>query len=199
MPETQVALPDEGEWGPAFAALPSDRQRMFVVALVDQGGRNASRAYREAGYTAANENVARVGAHRLSHDAAVQAAIREQSFKRMGAAGLAATSFLVDVLNSDDPNVKVGTKLKAAAMIMNRTGLHETTEHVVTTEKKLNEQEKIDRIILTAEKLGIDPKTLLGNAGYNVAALEKPKAIDITPSVVNPNVDGSVAGLEDLL
>jgi len=193
---TQVALPDEGDWGPAFAALPSDRQRLFVIALVDSGGRNATAAYIDAGYTCANIGVARVGAYRLTHDQSVQDAIREQSFKRMGAAQLAATSLLVEIIQSDDTNVKVGTKLKAAAMILNRTGLHETTEHVVKTERKLNEQEKIDRIIDTAKKLGLDPKALLGQAGI---VLDPMKTIDITPTSPPEHIEGSTAGLEDLL
>lgn len=193
---TEVTLPDEGEWGPAFAALPSDRQRLFVIALVNQGGKNASRAYLEAGYTVANRNVADVGAHRLSHDAAVQAAIREQSFKRMGAAGLAATSLLVDIITADEQSgVKISHKLKAASMIMNRTGLHETTEHVVTTERKLNDHEKVEKIIATAKALGLDPKTLLGQAGI---VLDPVKTIDVTPNTPAEHIDGS-AGLEDLL
>jgi phage terminase small subunit len=211
---TTIELPDEGEWGPAFAALASDRQRAFVIAYVREGGKNATRCYAEAGYKCDGFNVANVGAYRLMHDATVREAIREQSFARMGAAGLAATSLLVEIMNSDDPSVKTSQKMKAAAMILNRTGLHETTEHKVVTEKKLNEQEKIDRIIAMAEKLGLDAKTLLGRAGYNVPgksdaqsapALPAPKeeAIDVAFTPVEhidlATLPGSIAGLEDVL
>lgn len=185
---------DLGELGPAMQALPTDRMRAFVVRMVENGGR-ANRyvtAYLEAGYTVSNPNGrgTQVNAWRLAHDSRIVEAIREESHKRLGAAGLAAASYLVSLL--DDDSVKPGLKLKAAAMIMNRIGLHETSEHKVTVEKKLSETEKVERAIALASKLGLDPKELLGRVGVSIAPnehIEEAEAVLV----------GTTAGLEDLL
>lgn len=187
---------DLGELGPAMQALPTDRMRAFVVRLIEGGGRANKyiTAYIEAGYQVSNPNShgADVNAWKLAHDQRIQAAIREESLNRMGAAALAASSFLVELLNTDDPTVKVGMKLKAAGMILNRVGLHETTEHVVKTERKQSDSEKVEAIIRLAEKLGLDPKMLLGRAGVEVPGETVIEAEDV-------ELVGSTAGLEDLL
>lgn len=192
-----AALPsnDEGELGPAMQALNTDRQRAFVVALVNKGGRSDKfvTAYLEAGYSPTqSERGLYQNAYNLAHDERVITAIREVSLSRMGAAALAASSYLVEILQSDDTNIKPSLKMKAAAMILNRTGLHETTEHKVTVEKKLSETEKVERAIALASKLGLDPKELLGRVGVSIDPnedIEEAEAVLV----------GTTAGLEDLL
>lgn len=160
-PVALIVLPDEGEFGPAMKALASDRQRAFVYALVKNGGKNYQRSFLEAGYTAGTNNTAAANAHRLAHDARVQEAVREEAQRQMGAAGIAATSFLTAILNEDIP-AKPAIRMKAALAIMDRTGLHPTTEHKVTVEKQMSHEEKQAHALRMAQALGIDIKKLLG-------------------------------------
>lgn len=169
-PVPVISLADVGEWGPAMDALPTDRMRAFVYVYVQQGGRDHRRAYLAAGYKASTENVVGVECHKLLHDERIQAAIREESLKRMGGSAMAAASFLAGLLESDDPKVKTRDKMQAASMILNRVGLHETTEHKVTVKKEMNAQDKIDAAIALAKSLNLDPALLLGNIGIALPA-----------------------------
>lgn len=168
--KTPVTLPDEGEWGPAMRALGSDRQRRFVYAFVMDGGRNYQRAYLEAGFSPGTVNAATVNAWKLAHDERIQAAIREESYKRLGRTGAAAADFLASVV--ENPDMKTAMRMKASLEILNRIGIHAMTEHKVTVEKKMNPQEKIDHAMRLAQALGLDPAKLLGAAG--VKALPEP-------------------------
>jgi len=183
-----VPIPDRGDLGPAMKALSTDRQRAFVIAMVYQGGKNASRAYKEAGYSG-NDDVCKVEAHRLMHDGRVRDAIRETSYGMMGGAAMMATAFIIDMI--EDENVSRRDKFKAAQMILNRTGLHETTEQRITVKKEDNEHEKIEKAVALAQKLGIDPRELLGQAGI---AYDRGEPTDVEAELV-----GSNEGIEDLL
>lgn len=166
---------DEGELGPKMRAL-QPKQQAFVMALLVNGDDNASRAARDAGYSPA-ANVVNVTAHRLMHDARIQEAIQEESVRRLNSASILAVSELVKI--AGNPAHKSQTK--AIEMILNRTGLHAKSEHKVSVEHMMGDDELRDKIKHLAEKHGIDLSAYTGQT-----------LIDVTP-------EGSTEGLEDLL
>src|SRR5665213_1406449 len=86
-----IRLEDEGKFGPAMEALPSDRMRAFVIALLMQGGRHISRAYMAAGYSGeAHSSVLDTSAWKLAHDERIQEAMREEALRRMGGSAVLA-------------------------------------------------------------------------------------------------------------
>jgi hypothetical protein len=190
-----IRLEDEGKFGPAMEALPSDRMRAFVIALLNQGGRGLVRAYMTAGYSGdPNSTTLSTEAFRLAHDDRIQEAMREEAMRRMGGAGILAVSTLLDIMQDDA--IKPNLKAKVAGMILNRTGMHETTEHKVSVKKELNEADKLAAIEKLAGILGVDPKTLLGEQ-YQPKEIAGP-VVDAEFSVVEEIIPTS-EGLEDLL
>lgn len=81
-----IALPDQGEWGPAMQALPTERQRAYVVARFEvTPGRGAQvRAAKLAGYgtPASTAKALSVIASRIENDERVQSAIEEEGRRR---------------------------------------------------------------------------------------------------------------------
>lgn len=171
----------------------NDRQRKFVLALLQQGDDNYTRAAIAAGYTGTKEsNVIYVTAYRLAHDPKIQAAIQEEAKRRLNAGLILATSMLVGHVKSADPKVS----LKAIEMIMNRGGMHGQSEHKVTVEHTMNEDEMVKSIAMMAQKMGVDPKQLLGEAGYKVPALTDQSNV-IEGEFAEVEID--LEGLEDML
>lgn len=170
--------PPPGELGPAMSSLPNDTWRRFVIAMCESGTVSYTRAMQMADPDRYNDNpnAAGVAGHRLAHDARIQAAIREEGQRRMGAAvSIAVGSLVLFVQNTTLP---ARDRMKAAAMILNRAGLPETTEHHVKTERVLSDQEKVESILRIAQAMGIDGKALLGKYGYTpaeVVALPAPE------------------------
>lgn len=182
MAQELTTAPDHGSLGPAMRALPTDRQRAFVTALLDTGN-NHTRAAKMAGYVG-NEETMRVTAHRLFHDDMVQAAIHEEAIRRLSSAKIMAVSGLIEIAsNSPEPK----DRLKAIGMILNRVGINEKTEHTVNVnDVSKTDEAMIGRISALADKLGLDKKALLGEAGV---------VIDAEFTVVESSTDG----IEDLL
>jgi len=164
-------------------ALGTDRQRRFVIALLELGDMNHTRAAAMAGYAGTTGNAMRVIAHRLFHDDRVQAAIHEEATRRLASGKIMAVSKLLDIANSA-PEPK--DKLKAIGMILNRVGMHEKTEHHVTTmDLSKTDDAMIERIKSLAAKLGLDQRALLGEAGVVDAEFTE--------------VESSTEGIEDIL
>jgi hypothetical protein len=97
---------------------------------------------------------------------------------------------------ASNPKVKPETRLKAATELLNRSGLHSTTEHKVTVDRPdMDERQLVRRIAALAQEQGLDPSMLLGARGYVIDAefeiVEKREAL--------PAPAGSSEGLEDLL
>ena len=155
---------DDTNYGPAMAVL-TEKQRAFVMALVDCGG-NATSAARKAGYLDSGNGGINVLAHRLTHDERIQNALIEESRKRIKAASIIAVDFLVDVLKSAKYEQK--ERLKAAEMLLNRGGLHALTEHKVDVVHKQDTDSQILEVYQGAMRLGIDPRTLLGDLADRV-------------------------------
>lgn len=155
-----LEIPSDFSCGPAMKKL-NERQKAFVTAMLDFGGRNNTRAARAAGYDGADE-VVRVTAHRLAHDPKIQEAIKEEGEKRLNAGTIMAVNILLEIC--DDATTEKKDRLKAAEMILNRVGLHAKSEHkVAVTHKDETSKEMIAEIKLLSERLGIDPQKLLGN------------------------------------
>ena len=182
MGQDLIDLQAEGTYGPAMRALPTDRQRRFVIALLELGSMNHKRAVAMAGYNG-DDNTLAVTAHRLFHDDQVQAAVHEEATRRLSSAKIMAVSKLLEIADTA-PEPK--DRLKAVGMILNRVGMHEKTEHHVTTQDlSRTDEAMIERIKSLAGKLGLDQRALLGEAGVIDAEYTE--------------VESSTEGIEDIL
>lgn len=155
---TQLITVNRSDLGPAMLAL-NERQQRFVVALAETGG-NQTRAALLAGYKPGNGLSGTASC--LAADPRVQAALHEVTLGRLHSGKMLAVSRLVELCDSRDEAISI----KAALAIMDRTGLHATSEHHVKTEDKSKTDEAmISRIMQLSKKLNLDPKLLLGQAG----------------------------------
>lgn len=191
--EIAIPLPDMEDMGPAMRAL-NARQQKFVVAYYHTGSRE--RAAMIAGYAGEwGSNLLGVSAHSVWHQPKVQLAIKEYGESSV-LAGLVPMAFaaLEDALTLGDKK----DKLKAAQLVMDRTGFHAKSE-TITVAKPASRQEQIKEVIAALKASGIDPRTILGGAvdffeaDYEVV---EPKAKRISANVESAP---SSEGLEDLL
>lgn len=161
--------------GPAMSAL-TDTQQRFVVALVEQGGKNAARAYQRA--TDCSEDNAHKNAWRMNTPA-VMAAIREEADRRIRGGAVLGASVLIeiaeDVLHKD--------RYKAAERLLASAGLIVATEHKIIVEDKRSTDEIMRSMKRIAKEGGLDLKEVLSDA------------LDVEfEEVVEPDF----AGLEDI-
>lgn len=157
--EALIEIPPPDLMGPAMRRL-NERQRRFVCALSVYGGDQAE-AYRWAGYTCANENTANASASRLAANPDVIEAIKEEAWRRIDQASMLAVSTLVEIA-SPRSAAKNSDRLKAAEMILSRTGFHEKTEHKIVIKDERTTKELIDFIKSRAGAHGLDANQLLG-------------------------------------
>lgn len=111
-------MSDDQEYGPAMRAL-NERQRLFVMAMIEVPGCTNADAARRAGYSDVAEG-AKVRGFYLAHSPAVQDAIREEASKRLSAASLTAAGVLMKLLTDDEIEPK--DRIKAAGMLLDRSG-----------------------------------------------------------------------------
>lgn len=130
--------------GPAMRAL-NERQRIFVYALLENGG-NQTAAARAAGYSDTSPNVLRGHGHWLAHNDRVLAAIRELSERYMRSYGLMAAKVLVDIAADEKAHAK--DRLRAAEALMNRIGLQAITEHHVKVQDDQRPREELVRELI---------------------------------------------------
>jgi phage terminase small subunit len=187
-----VVLPDEGELGPAMRALPSDRMRRFVIAMTENAATGVetskTRAAKDAGYGGGIETLRSLGS-KLAHDERIISAIREEGHRRLGSALPLAVGALVNLLADNDKKIQ----LQAIKMVLNRAGIPEVTEQKMTVEHLENEGQKIDRIIMLAKALNLDPRTLLGRAADGLPQLgpaDSASAVEAEFTVVAENPHG---------
>lgn len=173
-----VKLPPVSQWGPAMRALPTDRQRLFVCAMLEIGGRSFTEAAKLAGYeVGSNPQTIRVTGSRLAHDPDVLAAMDEESAKRLRSNRVLAVSTLEMIIKN---GAKDSDRLKAIEMLLNRTGLHAMSEHKVTTsDGSRTDEELVKRLKHLAKESGMDEMALLRQAGYV-------DVIDVTPEMQEP-------------
>lgn len=178
-----LSITPDAKCGPAMRNL-NERQRAFVVAMIEMGGINYTRAALAAGYGNGNVKSAEVQGNRLAHDEHILAAIHEEAQRRMRSGAIMAVQTLLEI--SSNPGAENRDRLKAVEMILNRSGLHAVTEHNVKVEHRdITDEGMIKRIKLLAEKQGLDPMKLLGSAGLTIDAEFK----DVTNEAENELAD----------
>lgn len=142
-----------------MAAL-NDRQRRFVLAMIEHPGISQARAAELAGYQNSPGGM-RVHGHYCAHHPGVQAAIREEAGKRLTGLSLLAAGVMAEVML--DPAAAQKDKLKAAAAVLDRTGFG--AAQTINVNKTITERSSpamLERIRELAGALGMDPVKLLG-------------------------------------
>lgn len=139
----------------------NERQRAFVVAMLEFGGTDNTKAARAAGYSDSGGSSIRAQAYRLAHNDDILSAIKEEGQKRLSSSSIMAVNNLLDIAN--DMGTEKKDRLKAIEMILNRTGFHATSEHkVAVTHKDETTDDQVKRLTVLAKTMGIDPQRLLG-------------------------------------
>lgn len=173
-----IPIGSDESYGPAMRAL-TDGQKRFVIAMLETGGANVTRAAVMAGY---GEIGAQQTGSRLQHQPSIQIAMREEAEKRLRAGAILGASVIIEI--AADPSHK--DRFKAAERLLGQAGLGiETVQrHIIEDHRKDNEIE--DAIIMMAKRHGLDPAKLLG------------KKADVVDAEFTEVDEGSMAGLEDL-
>lgn len=152
-------MTDPADFGPAMAAL-TDRQRAFVMAMIELPGITQAEAARRAGYSDVADG-AKVRGYYAAHNPAVQAAMREEAGKRLNSSSLMAANVLLELLSDDKVDAK--DRIKAAGMLLDRSGFG--AAQTINVNKNITDNSGravMERIEKAAAALGIDPSTLLG-------------------------------------
>lgn len=150
------------EFGPAMLAL-TERRQKFVISMIESGGLSHTASAIAAGLAKIEDrDYAKVVGYKVAYDPKVQDAIREMGLKMLSAGSIMAVKNLLTI--ADDSATEKKDRLKAIEMILNRTGMHATTEHkVAVTHRNETNEEMIKKIELLAGRLGVDAQKLLGN------------------------------------
>lgn len=183
----KLQLDDPGQYGPAMKAI-KPQWRRFIHIYLANGGRNATRAYLEAGF-GGDAIAAKTNASRILHDERMQAALREETKKMMVGNAPLAQSVVEQIL--DNPTASAKDKLTAAKMIWDRTGFIAATEHQVKQTVTLNAEQLHAELALFAKELGLDMKQVLGPNFQQPMALIEADFEEVP--------EGSLEGLEDLV
>lgn len=156
-------------------ALGSDRQRAFVCALLEQGGkRNFAAAYEAAGYK--GERGSRtfcMAASTLARSENIQAALQEEARRHLTTLLPMSVAAIERIITEG----KDADASKAAFGVMDRAGLNVVEEKQITVGLR-GDTEMLARIRLLAERNGIPLEGLLGG---RLARQLEPPTIDITP------------------
>lgn len=152
-------MTDAAEYGPAMTAL-TDKQRAFVLAMLNIPGCSHAQAARQAGYSA-HADGAKVRGHEAAHNPHVQAALREEAGKRLNSLSVVAANVMMDVML--DPETSAKDKMKAAAAVLDRTGFAAAQNiNVHKTVTDTSSKGIMERIQRAAAALGVEPASLLG-------------------------------------
>lgn len=136
----------------------TEKQRRFVMALVEDPMMARSEAARVAGYSDSSD-AAKVSAHRLMHDRRVIEALHEQAGKRLWSVSLKAAYRVEKMLDSEDEKIV----LKAAVAVLDRVGFGaQQNININQTVTDHSGKAILDRIKALADKYGMDPGRLLG-------------------------------------
>jgi len=155
-------MTDDPEYGPAMQAL-SEKQRGFVLAMIEVPGCSHAEAARRAGYSDASEG-AKVRGHYCAHNPAIQEAIREEAGKRLNASSLAAAGVLMTLLT--DEAILPKDRIKAAGMLLDRSGFGaaQTINVNKTVTRKVDTAEAMSRIAEFRQKFPEQFAKLTGTA-----------------------------------
>jgi phage terminase small subunit len=136
--------------------------RAFVIALLEHGDNNATRAARSAGFKG-NDKAMGVNGCRLMHDDRIIGALQEEAQKRLHSGAVMAVSVLLNLAKNAP---KDSDKLKAVDMILNRIGMAEKTVHQHDVNVRNDSQTDgamLARIVHLSKTLGIDHTKLIGH------------------------------------
>lgn len=162
-PSVVTAEPERTyQTGPALSKL-SVIEQEFVGALMEMANPSYTDALANTSWSSPtnSKHSLRSAASKMGRDPRIQAAIQEEAQRRLSGTGLAAAIETVAQIMAD-PETPAGVRLKAAEIVLNRTGLHAKTEHKVTV-VQMTDEEKAHKIYLLATEQGLDPKKLLGH------------------------------------
>lgn len=186
----------EENLGPAMTAL-TPLQRAWVRALVDTGG-NATKAAGEAGYgadaatPAQKQNACAVAGYANARNPKVQDAIREEAGHRLYSGALIGASVLIEI--ASDPQHK--DRLKAATKLLDHNGYQIIAQQEIKVTHTPDNRETVAKIVEFAQKMGLDPKQLLGQYGVTIDA--DFKVVDTGVKQLAAPAP-TAAGLEDIL
>lgn len=177
---------DAGQISKEMRAL-TGLQRRFVGAWLTIGARNHkgepnyTECARAAGYSEGSEGGLRVQGYRLAHDEKIQAAIIEETRRRIRSYGALSAEIIIEI--AQDQTAKQSDRLKAATLLMDRAGLHAVSESRQTIEHISSDPDRVQRVATLARALGIDAQALLGNraAPLAIAAPIEAEYEDVTP------------------
>lgn len=156
-------LPEITHLGPKMRALQTDRERAFVWAYLNNGGRGGEAAL-AAGYAKGHP---RTQAWRLVQRQDILDAMHECTWRVLSNLAPKAAQVLGKLLDSEDEKVQ----LKAVDMIFARTGFIAKTG-VEVVEKTLSGADMVKAIREAATQLGMDAAKLLEGA-----AIEEPRKL----------------------
>lgn len=175
----------ETQYGPAMNAL-NARQRAFVehylASCTESAEGNATAAARAAGYADNGGAEIRVTAHRLLYDHRILAAIREMGEQTMQA--FLPTALAAVRAEASNPQSKDRVKAALAAAAIAGLSPLTRTENRTVVEHTVNTDDLIAKAKMLAEKLGVDPRRLIGR---------KLEMIDVTPQVLDYDPNEFVA------
>ena len=175
---TALARLDETQMGPAMRALRNDRQRLFVIILVQTGCSTADAA-KHAGYSASSQNVLASKGWQLAHDERIQAALREEGLKALRASSVAGITILSEIARN--PNEAARDRISAVKEIMSRGGFGAVSEHTLNVVHR-SEQEVDAELMAVAKELGMSDEATAKLLGRPV--VRKREATDITDAVI---------------
>jgi len=141
----------------------NERQRKFVLAMVEIPGCTHADAARMAGYSD-HLDAAKVRGFYCAHNPAVQAAIREEAGKRLSASSLMAAGVLMKMLT--DEGIEPKDRIKAAGMLLDRSGFGaaQTINVNKTVTRKVDTSEAMSRIAEFRQKFPEQFAKLTGTA-----------------------------------
>jgi hypothetical protein len=159
----------DSEWGPAMLALPNDRQRSFVIALFMAPKKRGASIYaaQVAGYGTEKSSRKSFGvmAARLMADERVQAAISEESRKRLRGLAPSAVAAIERLVNDPDHR----DHGRALDMVLSRSDPPTSVHNVHVTDDRTTPRaldEVLKRIDELASKVGVStspaPKVIEG-------------------------------------
>lgn len=182
-----VEVPEGAKFGPQMSVLNS-RQQAFVLARFALGNDDPVAAARAAGYPDIGKSGIRVQAFRLEHNPKVRAAMQEHAQAVLQGFNPMMVRLLKEM--AETPGKE---QLKAILAVMNRSGLHATTEVKNTHEHILTYDESVLELHRLALLAGDDPDKV-------IAGLAPPPAV-VTDAEFEEveEYEPSIVGLEDLL
>lgn len=150
--------------GPAMQKL-TEKQRRFVIAWIQLGGKNQTRAAMSAGYnfdpknTISIENVA----SQLAHNPRIQEAMLELA--RQGVQGKGAVIGMETLIEiASNPAAEKKDRIAASNSLLSRAGISEKTEHrVAVTHQDITSDEAIKKLADLSKKFGLDPAKVIGS------------------------------------